>query len=133
MKQIRIILTTLSYILLTGFVFGQSDILIWNETSEELVQFIRSKEDNKKVFALQRIIEKPDILNSIDLACNIYNIYRNHQNDQLRQMALMALYRAESFFLLKNLRNDLYDEENPKIRFQIYQILKEMPVLKYIN
>ena len=133
MKQTRIFLITLICILLAGFVFGQSDILIWNETTEELVQFIKSKEDNKKTFALQRIIENPKIVDSNVLAYNIYKIYKNHPNDKLRQMALIALYKTEYFFLLKNLKDDLYEEKNPKIRYQITKILEKMPVLRNLN
>jgi len=126
-------LITLIGILLTGFIFGQSDILIWNETTDELVQFTKSKEDNKKVFALQKIIKNPEIVNSTMLAYDIYKIYKNHHNDKLKQMALMALYKAEYYFLLKNLKDDLYEEENPKIRYQITKILEKMPVLKNLD
>jgi len=133
MKKNQFLITTLTFILLSGIIFGQSDILIWNETAEELAQFIKSKDDNKKVFALQRIIENPKIVNSNDLVYDIYRIYKNHQNDRLRQMALMALYKTEYFFLLKNLKDDLYQERNPKIRYQIYKILEKMPVLRDLN
>jgi len=133
MKKNQFLITTLTFILLSGIILGQSDILIWNETTEELAQFIKSKDDNKKVFALQRIIENPKTVNSNDLVYDIYRIYKNHQNDRLRQMALMALYKTEYFFLLKNLKDDLYQERNPKIRYQIYKILEKMPVLRDLN
>ena len=133
MKQIRFFLTTLTFILLSGIIFGQSDILIWNDSPEELVKFIKSKDDSKKAFALQKIIENPDILNSNVLAYDIYKIYRNHQNDKLRQMALVTLYKIEYYFLLKNLKDDLYEEKNPQIRYQICKILEKMPVLENLN
>ena len=133
MKKNQFLFTTLTFFLLSGIIFGQSDILIWNETPEELTKFIKSDEDKKMGFALQKIIEKPEILNSSDLAYDIYNIYRNHQNDKLRQMALMTLYKTEYYFLLKNLKDDLYDEKNPQIRFQISKILEKMPVLENLN
>ena len=133
MKNNLLLLTTIISILISGLIFGQGDILIWNGTQEELAQFIKSKEDKKIGFALQKIIEKPEILKTSETAYDIYKIYRNHQNDKLRQMALIALYKAEYYFLLKNLRDDLYEDRNQKIRCQIYRILENMTVLKSLN
>ena len=133
MKKNQFLFTSLMFVLLTVIIFGQSDILIWNDTPEQLAQFIKSKEDKQIGFALQKIIEKPEIVNSTALAYDIYRIYKHHQNDKVRQMALIALYKMEYYFLLKNLKDDLYIENNPQIKNQISKILEKMPVLENLN
>ena len=129
----QILISLIALVLLTEFIFAQSDVLIWNGNSEELVEFIKSNDENKKVFALQKIIMNPEIVNANYVAYDIYRMYRNHKNDKIRQMALVALYKMEHYNLLKNLKDDLYKEKNPKIRGQIKVILDKMPVLSELN
>ncbi len=129
----QILISLIALVLLTEFTFAQSDVLIWNGSSEELVEFIKSNDENRKVFALQKIIMNPEIVNANYVAYDIYRMYRNHKNDKIRQMALVALYKMEHYNLLKNLKDDLYKEKNPEIRKQIYAILDIMPVLSEMN
>jgi hypothetical protein len=133
MHQFQIILATLVLFLSATFVFAQSDVLIWNGSSEELEKYIKSKDENKKVFALQKIIMNPENINTNYFAHDIYRMYRSHKNEKLRQMALVTLYKMKHYNLLKNLRNDLYTEKNLQIRKQIYSILEKMPVLSELN
>ena len=51
MRNIHVIVTALVLFFSATFVFAQSDLLIWNGNSEELVKFIKSNDENKKVFA----------------------------------------------------------------------------------
>ncbi len=129
----QILISLIALVLLTEFTFAQSDVLIWNGSSEELVEFIKSNDENRKVFALQKIIMNPKFVNANHVAYDIYRMYRSHKNDKIRQMALVSLYKLEHYFLLKNLKDDLYKEKNPKIRKQIYAILNKMPVLSKLN
>ena len=133
MRNIHVIVTALVLFFSATFVFAQSDPLIWNGNSEELVKFIKSNDENKKVFALQKIIMNPEIVNANHVAYDIYRMYRSHKNDKIRQMALVSLYKMKHYFLLKNLKDDLYKEKNPEIRWQIKVILNKMPVLSELN
>ena len=133
MRNIHVIVTALVLFFSATFVFAQSDLLIWNGNSEELVKFIKSNDENKKVFALQKIIMNPEIVNANHVAYDIYRMYRSHKNDKIRQMALVSLYKMKHYFLLKNLKDDLYKEKNPEIRWQIKVILNKMPVLSELN
>ena len=75
----------------------------------------------------------PELVNANHVGHDIYRMYRNHKNDKIRQMALVSLYKMEHYFLLKNLKDDLYKEKNREIRKQIYAILGKMPVLSELN
>jgi hypothetical protein len=133
MKQSKTFFMTFVFILISGIIYTQSDILIWNGSSDELDAFIKSKDENKISFALQKIIMNPETVKLSYAAYDIYNIYRFHKNDKIRQMALVALYKTKHYFLLKYLRDDLYKEKNLQIRKQIYSILEKMPVLSELN
>jgi hypothetical protein len=133
MSQFQVLVTTLVLFLSSVFAFAQSDVLIWNGNSDELVELIKSKDENKQVFALQKIITYPELVNDNSIAYDIYNIYRTHKNDKIRQMALVALFRMKHYNLLKNLKDDFYNEKNPEIRNQIWFILEKMPVLKELD
>ena len=117
----------------TNLSLAQNNLLIWNGNSEELVEFIKSTNEHNQVFALQKIIMNPENVNANYVGYDIYKMYRNHKNEKIRQMALAALYRMEHYWLLKNLRDDLYNEKNPEIRRQIIFILEKMPVLENLN
>ena len=75
----------------------------------------------------------PEMVNANYVGHDIYRMYRNHKNDKIRQMALVSLYKMKHYFLLKNLRDDLYKEKNPQIRGQIKVILDKMPILSELN
>jgi hypothetical protein len=117
----------------TNFSMAQSEVLIWNGNSEELVEFIKSRNEYHQTFALQKIIMNPENVKANYVGYDIYKMYRNHKNEKIRQMALVALYRMEHYWLLKNLQDDLYNEKNPEIRRQIIFILERMPILSELN
>ena len=133
MRQFQVFVTALILLFSAEFVFAQGDLLIWNGDSEEMVKFIKSNDETKKVFALQKIIMNPEMVNANYVGHDIYRMYRNHKNDKIRQMALVSLYKMKHYFLLKNLRDDLYKEKNPQIRGQIKVILDKMPILSELN
>lgn len=133
MKKITNLITVLIITVLINNIFGQEKIFYWNGTTEELDTLISSNKDNQVVFALQTIITNANSIRMNGLAYDIYQIFRNHENDKIRQLALAALYKTQHYFVLKNLEDDFYREENPEIRRQIAFILDKMPVLSELN
>lgn len=133
MLKYLIFFTIVVMVFTQNFLFAQNDLLTWNGNSEELLEFIKSTNEHNQVFALQKIIMNPENVKANYVAYDIYKMYRNHKNDKIRQMALVALYRMEYYWLLKNLKEDLYFEKNPEIRRQILIILEKMPVLSKLN
>jgi len=133
MRKFNFSATALILFLSTVFAFSQSDLMVWNGSSEELEKYINSKDEHKNAIALQKIIMNPEIEIANYLCYDIYRMYRNHNNDKIRQMALVALYKMEHFNLLKNLKDDLYEEKNPQLRRQIFLILEKMPVLTKLD
>ena len=110
-------------------VFAQNEMITWDGDSDALVTFLKSDNDNLKIFAMQQIILNTDRVKVTRVSHHVYNVFRNHTNDKVRQLALVTLYKLNHIFILKNLVDDYYSESNPKIRMQIAYILEKMPVL----
>ncbi len=127
-----VIVIMLLVLLLTG-VFAQEENLTWNGDSKELEVFLKSENDNQKVYAMQQIIINADQINVLHVSKALYNVFCEHQNDKMRLMALVALYKTNDYFMLKNLTEDLYREKDPEIRKLIVQILDKIPILDELN
>ena len=120
-------------VILSGLIYAQGSVVIWNGDNQTLIQWINSTKQSDVSFGLQQIIKSPNSINANSVGYDLYKLFRNHENENIRQMALIALYRLEHYLILKNLKKDLYTEKNQKIKLLIYKILKKMPVLDEIN
>ena len=49
MRQFQVFVTALILLFSAEFVFAQGDLLIWNGDSEEMVKFIKSNDETKKL------------------------------------------------------------------------------------